>query len=148
MRPVFYKLSHGTEHFNYNEILESIDKKLVYVHKDTGAKGTSAKTQAEDFIDAHIGDYFYLTYGSKRIYLLGQFIGPVNYFSSKEEGWLDRPFRLIRTAISDKRYEGKQYWWAPNHDSTFIKVKKEDLNLFEELILDPYFNISLDDFGL
>ena len=61
MRPVFYKLSHGTEHFNYNEILESIDKKLVYVHKDTGAKGTSAKTQAEDFIDAHIGDYFYLT---------------------------------------------------------------------------------------
>lgn len=42
MRPNFWKLSQGPQYFSYAEIIESIAHGLVYLHKDTGAKGTSA----------------------------------------------------------------------------------------------------------
>lgn len=64
MRPNFWKLSQGPQYFSYAEIIESIAHGLVYLHKDTGAKGTSAISQAEDFIAAPTGDYFYLTHGN------------------------------------------------------------------------------------
>ena len=65
MTPGFWKLSQGAKDFAYNEIIESIARGLVYVHKDTAPLGNSAKTQGEDFISAPVGDYFYLTYGNK-----------------------------------------------------------------------------------
>ena len=81
MKPRFWKLSQGATQFSYHEIIESIEQRLVYVHKDTGAKGTSSQTQANDFITAEIGDYFYLTFGNNGIFLLGQFSGAANLFS-------------------------------------------------------------------
>ena len=148
MRPTFWKLSQGTDLFDYSDLIKSIDNRLVYVHKNTKAKGTSNTAQGHDFINAKIGDYFYLTYGNEGIFLLGQLSGPANYFSSEQKGWIDRPFRLI--AHSNKRgpYSGEQKWWAPNDNSTFIKVPEKEHALFEELILEPYFNIKLKDFKL
>ena len=78
MKPVFWKLSQGTEFFGFDEIVDSVADKLVYVHKDTKAKGQNEFTQSSDFINANIGDYFYMTNGNDRIYLLGQFMGPAN----------------------------------------------------------------------
>ena len=148
MNPQFWKVSQGSEYFRYSDVLRSIYERLVYVHKDTGPKGRSSKSQGEEFADAPIGDYFYLTHGNDGIYLLGQFSGPANLFSSKGEGWLDRPFRLIRTAVSREPYQGSAKWWAPNHNSTFISVTEDDLGTFETLILKPYFELSLGDFGV
>jgi hypothetical protein len=73
MLPTFWKLSQGTKFFDYDELLQSIEDRLVYVHKDTKAKGISNTPQGQNFADAKIGDYFYLTHGNAGIYLLGQF---------------------------------------------------------------------------
>lgn len=148
MLPTFWKLSQGTEYFSLIDISSSIEHKLVYVHINTAAKGQSLTTQGENFINADVGDYFYLTHGNNGICLLGQFTGPVNFFSSKGDGWADRPFRLIRLAISNVGYEGPNKWWSPNHRSTFIQVPEDEIAEFEEHILEPFFGINLEEYGL
>lgn len=148
MKPTFWKLSQGTKYFNYGEIMNSINDNLVYVHKDTTAKGRLVTSQAENFINAAIGDYFYLTHGNEGIYILGQFTGPANFFSKFVDGWLDRPFRLIATAKNHQYYEGEKKWWTPNDNSTFIKVPENKLKEFEDNILKPFFDISLADYGI
>lgn len=148
MRPNFWKLSQGPKQFSYADIIESISRGLVYLHKDTGAKGGSSTSQAEDFINAPIGDYFYLTYGNQGMYLIGQFSGPANLFSKYGEGWLERPYKFIFPAITNQSYSGEHKWWAPQDNSTFTRVNDADLGLFEKEILKPHFGINLKDFGL
>ncbi|GGA66934.1 hypothetical protein GCM10011369_05700 [Neiella marina] len=148
MTPRFWKLSQGREFFSFEEISDSIEKGLVYVHADTRAKGKSSVSQGEHFIEAEIGDYFYLTHGNRGVYLLGQFTGPANIFSSKGSGWVDRPFRVIRHAMANGGYGGPQKWWAPNDRSTFTSVPESELPEFEEFILEPFFGICLADYGV
>jgi 5-methylcytosine-specific restriction protein B len=88
------------------------------------------------------------THGNHGVYLLGQFSGAANLFSSKEKGWLDRPFRHIRSSRLIQRYSGPDKWWSPSHDSTFTPVPEGEHGLFEEHILKPYFGITLSDFGV
>lgn len=150
MKPKFWKLSQGFEYFTFQELLKSIEDRLVYVGKDTGAKGNNITTQGEDFVKkAEIGDYFYLTHGnSGGIYLLGQITGPANFFSAYPNGWVDRPFRIICHAKNQEIYKGTEKWWTPNHRSTFVQIPEEELNAFEQLILEPYFGITLKDYGI
>ncbi|MBC3248922.1 hypothetical protein H8I91_01450 [Serratia fonticola] len=148
LMPNFWKLSHGAQSqgFTFQDMVECIDEKLVYIHRDTAAKGISYVTQAVNFANAPIGDYFYLTHGNLGIYLLGQFTGPVNYFTKYGDGWMDRPFRLILKAINQEKYNGVDKWWAPNHNSTFVEVPHHEYDMFEQEILEPYFNTKLDIF--
>ena len=148
MQPTFWKLSQGPYYFDFSEILQSIEDRHVYVHKDTEAKGISHNSQGEDFLNARIGDYFYLTHGNHGVYILGQFTGPANFFSDKGEGWLDRPFRIIRRSSETAQYDDVEKWWTPNHNSTFVRVPEDEVEMFEELILTPYFDIELEKFAL
>lgn len=148
MTPNFWKVSHGTEYFGAKDMITAMHEKLVYVHKDTPAKGKSSVPQGKAFVDAPVGDYFYLTNGNEGIYLLGQFVGPANVFTSREGGWLDRPYRLIQASRSWGYYDGPEKWWTPNHRSTFTQVPKNELTLFESQILDPYFGLELSDFNI
>ncbi|MEL0630386.1 hypothetical protein [Psychromonas aquatilis] len=148
MKPKFWKLSQSPDYFSFEELSSSIENKLVYVHSKTKAKGGSSETQGDKFIGANVGDYFYLTHGNTGIYLLGQLTGSANIFSSMGKGWVDRPFRVIRTAKPNSRYIGAKKWWAPNENSTFTSVKGSELAMFEEHILQPYFNIQLSDYGV
>lgn len=128
-------------------MLTSIEERLVYVYKETASKGRSSISQGEQFANAEIGDYFYLTHGNTGgIYLLGQFTGPVNYFSYAPL-WMDRPFRIIARAIQQNSYQGPEKWWSPNHNSTFVQIPDNELELFEKLILKPYFDIELKNYG-
>jgi 5-methylcytosine-specific restriction protein B len=134
--------------FTAQEILESIEEHLVYVHGKTRAKAGASSSQGEDFVNAAVGDYFYLTHGNRGIYLIGQFSGPPNVFSSYEEGWVDRPFRFICAATDIKPYSGPHKRWAPNDNSTFTRVPDDELALFEEQVLGPHFGIRLSQFGI
>lgn len=148
LRPRFWKLSQGKDDFTATDALVSIEQRLVFVHGATAPKGGKATSQGEDFIQAAIGDYFYLTHSNKGIYVLGQFSGPPNIFSEYGKGWVDRPFRFIRAATEIKPYTGPDKWWAPNHDSTFCRVPDDELQLFEDAILWPHFGIRFTDFGI
>jgi hypothetical protein len=100
LMPNFWKLSHGWKEFSFLDMVECIDEKLVYIHRTTAGKGQSSVSQAEEFVNAPIGDYFYLTHGNQGVYLLGQFTGPVNYFTKHSDGWMDRPFRQIQRPVT------------------------------------------------
>jgi hypothetical protein len=89
MQVRFWKLSQGGDDFTAQDTLVSIERRLVYVHGQTRAKGVSSTSQGEDFVNALIGDYFYLTHGNKGIYIIGQFCGPPNIFCEYGDGWVD-----------------------------------------------------------
>jgi hypothetical protein len=148
MVPTFWKLSHGQEYFTYRQLLDAMNARLVYVHRGTGGIGGSSVSQATSFVEVPIGDYFYLTHGNQGVYLLGQFVGPANLFSERKGGWLDRPYRFIRSSITPESYDGLQKGWSANYNSTFARVPESELPEFEELILEPFFGISLADYGL
>lgn len=148
MVPAFWKLSHGQEHFKFEELLDAMNSRLVYIHRNSPPMGGSASSQGDLFVNAPIGDYFYLSHGNQGIYFLGQFSGPANLFSEFGEGWLDRPYRLIKSSIARNTYDGLDKWWAPNHNSTFTKVPESELLLFEKQILEPFFEITLADYGI
>jgi hypothetical protein len=148
MVPSFWKLGQGVDHFNVQEIQESIHDQLVYVHKDAGPAGREQFRQGEHFAQAAIGDYFYLTHGMHGIYVLGQFTGPVNVFSRKPGGWLDRPFRVIRFANKKADYTGDDGVWAPQEESGFVRIPERLLPHFEEQVLKPYFDLDLTEFAV
>jgi len=148
MQVRFWKLSQGGDDFTAEDTLLSIERRLVYVHGQTGAKGVSSTSQGEDFVNAAIGDYFYLTHSNKGIYIIGQFSGPPNIFCEYREGWVDRPFRFILAATEVKPYTGPDKWWAPNNNSTFTRVPDHELAVFEEFILWPHFGVRLAEFGV
>ena len=60
---------------------------------------------------------------------------------------MDRPFRIIARAIQQNSYQGPEKWWSPNHNSTFVQIPDNELELFEKLILKPYFDIELKNYG-
>ena len=145
----FWKLSQSriNNGFLFRDILECIDKKMVYIGMNTSAIGNSSVTQAEHFVNAKIGDYFYLTHGNEGIYLLGQFTGAANYFNKfSDDGYIERSFRLIKFAKNLVEYTGSKHGWTPNQNSTFFQVPAREYDLFEQEILKPYFDIDLTHF--
>lgn len=144
--PAIWKISHGTESTGISDENKAIfeARNVVVVRRKTKAKAMSKITQGQAFMDGiHKGDYFYLCYGSS-IQLLGQFTGDKPVLNTElEDGWYERKYRLIAKAVCSEPYTGTKKWWTPNDNSTCIKVEKSDSGLFEELILAPYFGMSL-----
>jgi len=142
--PSIWKISHGKDATGIPEknriIFES--RSVAVVHSKTKAKAFSKVTQGQYFMDAiRKGDYFYLCYGS-RIRLLGQFTGSRAVPNPEmRNGWYEREYRLIAKAALDRPYTGLQKWWTPNDNSTCIRVDEKEL--FEKLILTPYFHMTL-----
>lgn len=144
--PSIWKISHGTETTGISEDNKMIFERrnVVVVHRETKAKASSRITQGQAFMDViHRGDYFYLCYGN-HIQLLGQFTSDKALPNPEmQKGWYERPYRLIARARCQRAYTGMKKWWTPNDNSTCIKVDKSDEPRFEELILSPYFSMTL-----
>ncbi|MEA5135577.1 MAG: AAA family ATPase [Candidatus Fimivivens sp.] len=142
--PSIWKISHGTQSTGISDENKQIfmDRGVIVVHSTTKAKATSKVSQGESFTySMKMGDYFYLCYGS-RIQLLGQITsnGAVENPEMKD-GWYERPYRVIAMPKINDSYDGVKKWWTPNDNSTCIKV--DDKPLFEELILKPYFGLTV-----
>ena len=162
MEPVFWKLSmrpgDGNDFPDLLHVLDWLRQGFVLVHKNTPPMGKSENAQGADFVDkARIGDYFYLCHGNRApsVILLGQFTGPADILSpfiltngDWKDGWAPRTFRWIKTALRSAKYRGDRKWWTPIGNSTFIRIKQEELGEFEETILQPYFDVKLADFGI
>lgn len=149
LKPKFWKLSHGYKEFSYSELIESIVDRKAYIHNNTKGRGSETKSQAQDFIDADIGDYFYLTHGNTGIYLLGQFTGPANIFTKFQDGWLSRNYDVVLMANKKDKFVGAtKKCWTPNDNSTFQDVPSYEMRDFEELILKPHFDVELKNYGI
>ena len=139
-----WKISHGTESTGISDENKQIfmDRGVIVVHSTTKAKATSKVSQGESFTySMKMGDYFYLCYGNK-IQLLGQITSNDAVENPEmKDGWYERPYRVVAMPKINDSYDGVKKWWTPNDNSTCIKV--DDKPLFEELILNPYFGLTV-----
>ncbi|WP_051569269.1 McrB family protein [Alkaliphilus transvaalensis] len=134
-----WKVSHGNNgEFNENEKETYLKENIIAVHKDTG------RSQGQNFTDKmKVGDYFYLCYGSQKIVALGVVSSDAKPLEDKDDGWMERKYILIKKSISDDRYEGVKKGWTPNYNSTCMEIKDQELNVFQQNILGPYFDLSI-----
>ena len=118
------------------------DKKYLTIHKNT------KKSQPEKFQkELKKGHYVYLKYNKKPKKLV-QIVSDeltADPDSPLGDNWLLRRYVVIDDAKLDKPYEGVRRRWSPDYRSTIGQVKTKDCRLFEELILKPYFDSSLND---
>lgn len=136
-----WKLSHGAEDFSEQELAD-------YLKNDYCAlSGDTKKKQAEHFKNAPIGTLFYLCHGNKNLLLIGQFISDAMPCPEYDD-WLQRKYRVLKTAIKSGSYQGKNKGWAPNYRSTFMKVKECDLPNFEISILKNFFDTDLAELAM
>lgn len=144
--PTIWKISHGTNFFKSSELKLFEERNVIVVHKDTKAKASSPITQGEYFME-HMksGDLFYLCYGNN-IQLIGQITSDeAKPNQEKQDGWFEREYRVIEKTSNGSPYQAEKKWWTPNDNSTCIEIGKNDLRLFELLILKPYFEMTLLD---
>ena len=145
-KPVIWKISHGTERTGISDEYKSIfaDRHVVVVNGETKPKAIAGVSQGKLFTDRiKQGDYFYLCYGNE-IKLLGQITSECAAENPElKNGWYEWGYQTIATAVNHEPYKGEKKWWTPNDNSTCIKVQNN--KLFEKLILQPYFHMSIDD---
>lgn len=146
--PSLWKISEGTESsvISVEDKKIFLDRNVVVVHSDTRAKGTSKVTQGQHFINTiKKGDYFYLCYGNS-VQLLGQFTSDKAVENPElKNGWYEREYQIVKKTDNNKPFSGEQKWWTPNSNSTCIKIEQSDYTLFEEVILKPYFDMSVEE---
>lgn len=134
---VVWKLSHGNDgSFGPGEREELARKQLAVMHKDTGVG------QGENFLKVADDSLFYLCYGSE-VRRLARFTGPA-MVAEKGADWLQRPYTVLRESLSAKPYQDGKKKWMPAGVSTFWHVPKGELMLFEKTLLEPYFDIKLE----
>lgn len=131
-----WKLSHGLNDFSARERQHYLQAELGVMHGDT------AKGQGDDFKKAPVGALFYLCHGNENLLLVGQFTSDPAP-CEKGNGWLQRRYRVLKSAIKTGGYQGGQKGWTPNYRSTFKLVGAHDLPEFESSLLKPYFGTDL-----
>ena len=141
--PAIWKISHGSISEDNRTIFE--DRKVVVVHSTTKAMAVSKISQGESFMDSiKKDDYFYLCYGNS-IRILGQFTTDKAVLNPEmEDGWYEREYRVIAKSKDTSTYNGAHKGWSPDFNSTCIRVENDDQALFEESILKPYFDMTLN----
>lgn len=140
-----FKLSQGKD-FSIQEHQTLIESKLVSVHKNTPPKGTSSNAQGYNFINASIGDFFYLCKGNDFVELIGQFTSdarPSDPDLFDDQEWYVRDFRIIKKSIKKEKYTSEKKWWAPNDNSTFIEIPIAEFELANNKIFNPFFSTSI-----
>lgn len=128
-----------------------ITNNFLLVHPKTAAKGQSNITQGENYTNANIGDIFYLCRSNDFIELIGMFVDTKTEIIPKGEShetWGKRKFRVLFKAKNKNAYRKfidnkKAKWWYPNNRSTFIKIPDSQHQEFDEMILNPVFDITL-----
>ncbi|QAY80015.1 hypothetical protein ETR14_20690 [Sphingosinicella sp. BN140058] len=131
-----WKLSHGGQgNFTEEERQGFLASRIALMHQDTG------KGQGEKFSEKHAGELFFLCHGNSP-QLIGQFTSETSP-SDKGEGWLQRSYRILKSAQRTDRYTANSKLWSPQGNSTFWRVGEHDLPEFEETLLKPFFGMDL-----
>lgn len=131
-----WKLSHGNPpNFTDAERQQYLDDQWAVMHRDTG------KDQGKKFAEAPVGALFFLCHGNSP-QRIGQFTSAA-ISCAKGEGWLQRSYRVLKTAQRTDRYTANSKNWSPQGNSTFWQVGEHDLPEFEATLLKPYFGTDL-----
>lgn len=131
-----WKLSHGNPpNFTDDERQRYLDSQLAVIHSETG------KGQGRKFAEAPVGTLFFLCHGNSP-QRVGQFISQAAP-CDKGDGWLQRNYRILKSAVRSDRYTENSKYWSPQGNTTFWQVGTDDLPEFDRTLLVPYFGTSL-----
>lgn len=140
--PVIWKISQDQLSPENRILFET--RNIVVIDCKTVIGATSETDQDQSFVnDIKAGDLFYLCHGGS-IRLLGQFVTDRPVLNRELHGsWYERKYHLIKKSNDLAPYRSIQKQWTPNTDATCIKIDAKDKTLFEEIILKPYFNMTI-----
>jgi hypothetical protein len=146
MNPAIWKVNHSLEDFSQQDLDDFEYKKRIVVNSTLKPIGTSPLSQGDNFIlAAKQGDYFYLCNDDK-VRLIGQFTtNKASKCLKMGNDWYQRDYIEIATIKANNTYTSIKKWWTPNISSNFIKVPDLDIALFQDLILKPYFDLSIEE---
>ena len=138
-----WKVSHG-------QVIRESDREwlaqhqYLSVHEDTGNAG------GDNFIKKmKVNDIVSLSYGgqlAKLVKVTSDII--VDPTSQMDEGWKLRKYKEIRVLDKPTQYKGIDKGWTPILRNTCAPVPEVELPLFEQAILQPYYQLSLSEIGL
>jgi 5-methylcytosine-specific restriction enzyme B len=138
-----WKISHGRNDISVEHSDWLNQHHYISLHKNT------AKSQNLKFIsELKIGDVAFVTRSSDVLGLISVSSDIVNDQASPlGEGWMLRKYEIITWLEYPEKFtsdESKKGWF-PNYNSTFMRVAPEDFNYFETQLLQPIFDMSVDD---
>lgn len=135
---IIWKVSHGKNDFTNEERKLLIDNKKMIVHSNTGRGG------GDNFVKKiKVNDYFYLCHGNDEgIKLFGKITSDVAD-SLKGDGWKERKYEVVEVSQLEGPYNGVKKGWAPNYNSTCVRVEPLDLPIYNKNISIPYFGIDI-----
>lgn len=138
-----WKVSHG-------QVIRESDREwlaqhqYLSVHEDTGNAG------GDNFIKKmKVNDIVSLSYGgqlAKLVKVTSDIV--VDPTSQMDEGWKLRKYKEIRVLDKPTQYKGIDKGWTPILRNTCAPVPEVELPLFEQAILQPYYQLSLSEIGL
>lgn len=139
-----YKVSHGTfKAKNKSEVINRLkENNWVIIHEDTG------KDQAKHFKEeVTVGDYVYITLGSKELIGIAKIISSDWEYVPNEivdaEGWVYREIEFIKSPVRKNPKDLKDSRNIfPSGNSTLTEVKSELLAEANEKLFKPYFNVE------
>lgn len=152
-RPQFkiWKMSLGANFFTNEQLEEYLNKNKVSMGPETPPIA-GKEDQVGPFLSRDRSwDVVFICHGNEKISRLA-FFAPEDPFDDAEDlvqgdVWTARHTITIADAISNTGFTdtGSKKRWYPNALSTFIEVKGLHWPLFEEKILQPFFNMTFAD---
>lgn len=139
-----YKISHGSFKAKKNTHIINTFKSnnWIVIHEDTG------KGQVEIFKnDLKIGDYLYLTVGSKELIAIVRIINNEWEYVPNDivdtDKWLYKEVEVIHPAVRKKpKSLTNKKGFYPSANTTLFEVKPENLQEANDLLFKPFFNVE------
>lgn len=139
-----YKISHGSFKANkFAEVIETFkSNNWIVIHENTG------KGQAQEFKEnLKVGDYVYITVGSKELIGIARVISNEwDYVPNdivNNDGWLYKEVEIVQPPVQKKTKDlTTKKAFYPSANTTFSEIKPENLKEANELLFKPYFNVE------
>lgn len=138
-----WKVSHSPNSIDANNRAWLEENSLLAVHRNTGNGSIPCFEQMSE------GDIVSLGYGNQ-VARLVRVISSIETQPDSPLGaeWLLRKYAPIKSLDKPVKYEGKHKRWSPRFNGTCWEVPKHEYWMFEQEILQPYYQLSLEDLGL
>ncbi len=132
-----FKLSMSENTFSRVELEALADRQLAVAGRVMGGG------QGDSFPRTDVGTLFYLCYGNS-VQLIGRFTSEVEQ-TAKGEDYAQRRYEVLFQANRHDAFTASKEKWTPRGISTFWQVPSDRLSDFEQLLLGPYFNLTLEE---
>ncbi len=142
--PKIWKVSHSPSVTEFNATtLEWLKvNNVLALHKTTGNGSVDAfeKMKKGDIVSLGLGN---------TVFRLVRIISDIEYIegASLSTEWLMRRYEIIKGLDTSVKYTGENKRWSPRYPGTSWEVPKNEYWMFEEEILQPYYDLSLKYLG-